>query len=451
MTRPAILLVNPWIHDFAAYDLWARPLGLLVLASKLRRDGWEPRFVDCLDPDHPDMEPVKVKALSHGHFHRTPIAKPKALERVPRTYCRYGVHPEFIVRDLESMPVPQAILVTSLMTYWYPGVQETIRVLRSVFPETPILLGGIYASILLEHAMEHCAPDEVLVGPGEGLLGEALFRRTGLRGESDRNPAEPEFSPCLDMMRRVRFLPLLTSRGCPFQCAYCASRNISPSFVRRAPEDVLREVEAASVRYGIVDIALYDDAFLVDSARHALPILEAAASRVPGMRWHAPNGLHASAIDRRVASAMKRAGFETIRLGLESSSDDFHARTGGKTDFQGFLTAVASLKEAGFSAHQVGVYLLVGLPGQSTAMIEDDIERVLLAGALPKLAEYSPIPGTEMWPKALKSSRHPIDKEPLFHNCTLLPAAEPEVDSAFLQATRKRIRDYVGASIRAQK
>lgn len=447
MKRPVILLVNPWIHDFAAYDLWARPLGLLVLASRLRSDGWEPQFVDCLDPDHPQMAPVRVKALSDGHFHRTPISKPKALEDVPRTYCRYGVHPELIRHDLESMPVPHTILVTSLMTYWYPGVQETIRLLRSVFPETPILLGGVYASILPEHAQEHCAADEVLVGPGEAVLAEALFTRTGVRGETDANPAELEFSPSLDLMRRVRFLPLLTSRGCPFHCTYCASRKMSPFFVRRNPEIVIQEIEAAAIRYGIVDIALYDDAFLVDPARHALPILEGAASRLPGMRWHTPNGLHASAIDRNVASAMKRAGFETIRLGLESSSDEFHARTGGKTDVQSFLKAVASLKEAGFQRQQIGVYLLAGLPGQSKAMIEDDIERVLLAGALPKLAEYSPIPGTEMWPKALKSSRYPIDKEPLFQNCTLLPAAEPEVDSAFLQAARKRIRDYVGATI----
>jgi len=445
MKRPVVLLVNPWIHDFAAYDLWARPLGLLVLATRLRRYGWEPELVDCLDPDHPKMGPMKAKALSDGHFHRTPIPKPESLKGVPRTYCRYGVHPEFMTKDLESMPAPSAILVTSLMTYWYSGVQETIQLLRSEFPEAPILLGGRYASLLPEHAQEHCGADEVLVGPGEADLEEALYRKTGVRG-TDESPAELEFSPSLDLMRHVRFLPLLTSRGCPFNCAYCASRKMSPAFVRRNPAAVIDEIQAAAIRYGVRDIALYDDAFLVDPARHALPILEAAAERVPGMRWHTPNGLHASSIDRSVASAMKRAGFETIRLGLESSSDEFHARTGGKTDIQGFLKAVANLKEAGFSSEQIGAYLLVGLPGQSKAMIEDDVERVLRAGALPKLAEYSPIPGTEMWPKALQTSRYPIDQEPLFQNCTLLPAAKAGVDAAFLQATRKRIREYVSRS-----
>ena len=154
--------------------------------------------------------------------------------------------------------------------------------------------------------------------------------------------------------------------------------------MRRNPAVVIEEIQAAAIRYGVQDIALYDDAFLVDPARHALPILEAAAERVPGMRWHTPNGLHASAIDRSVASAMKRAGFETIRLGLESSSDEFHARTGGKTDIQGFLKAVANLKEAGFSSEQIGAYLLVGLPGQSKAVIEDDVRTRPACRGLPQ-------------------------------------------------------------------
>jgi len=65
----------------------------------------------------------------------------------------------------------------------------------------------------------------------------------------------------------------------------------------------------------------------------------------------------------------------------------------------------------------------------------------LRLGALPKLAEYSPIPGTVLWPAAVKSSRYPIREEPLFHNCTLLPAAEAGVDSDFLQKLRRRIRE----------
>jgi len=77
------------------------------------------------------------------------------------------------------MPVPRAILVTSLMTYWYPGVQETIQLLRQVFPEAPILLGGIYASLLPEHTKKLCGANEVLLGPGRPFLGRLFTGKQG--------------------------------------------------------------------------------------------------------------------------------------------------------------------------------------------------------------------------------------------------------------------------------
>ncbi|MBI5249120.1 MAG: radical SAM protein [Desulfomonile tiedjei] len=444
MKRPQILLVNPWIHDFAAYDLWARPMGLLVLASRLRKLGWEPRLLDCVDPDHPEMPRIKVRSHAHGRFHRSPIPRPECLQGIRRTYCRYGIAPEILTKDLESIPRPALILVTSLMTYWYPGVRETVQLLREAYPRVPILLGGIYASLLPDHARISAGADDVLPGPGEAGLSELLFHWTGIASAADEQANTLEFSPALDLMRKVRFLPLITSRGCPFKCAYCASRILAPSFVTRDPEEVIQEIERACVQYGIKDVALYDDAFLVHSQEQAIPILDNIAERLPGIRIHAPNGLHASAIDRATALAMKRGGFETIRIGLESLSDEFHARTGGKTAFRGFFSAVEHLKDAGFSRKQIGTYLLVGLPGQSREMIEADVEAVLAAGAHPKLAEFSPIPGTAMWRESLARSRYPIDKEPLFQNCTLLSAADPEVDEQFLSEIRKRISLQIG-------
>jgi len=423
--------------------MWAKPVGLLVLASLLRRKGWEPRLVDCLDPDHPELGRIKGRKGSHGRFYREPIAKPEELAHIPRTFSRYGVPYDIIRKDLLSMPRPAAILVTSLMTYWYRGVQETVALLREVFPGVPLVLGGIYASLMPEHAQHHCRPDETLVGPGEPLLTAAVSRLTNISFAAEERVPGLEFKPALDLLNTVRFLPLLTSRGCPFRCAYCASRTLVPFLVRRPPGEVVAEVVETVTRYDVKDIALYDDAFLVEASRYATPILEAVAEQVPGTRWHAPNGLHAFAIDRTVALAMKKAGFETIRIGLESSSDEFHARTGKKTDMAGFVAAVTHLKAAGFTREQIGVYLLVGLPGQSRARIEDDVDSVLSLGAFPKLAEYSPIPGTSLWHAALESSRYPIEREPLFQNCTLLPAARSDVDEAFLRETRNRIRSHL--------
>ncbi len=444
MKRPDILLVNPWIHDFAAYNLWARPMGLLVLGTRLRQLGWEPRLLDCLDPGDPDAP--SPKTMAHGKYHRTVIPKPEPLRDIPRKFSRYGRDAASIGQELRSVPIPAAILVTGMMTYWYTGVQETIRVLRDAFPGVPLLLGGVYPTLMPEHARRTCDADLVAEGPVEDRLAEVLYRVTGLRLATGEADLGLEFTPALDLMPRVDFLPLMTSRGCPMRCTYCASRRLVPGFVQRPPTLVVDDIEKAVTNYHIRDLTLYDDAFLVNRASHALPILRAVAERVPGVRWHSPNGLHAAAIDPEVARAMKKAGFKTIRLGLESSSDEFHDRTGSKTTRQAFLTAVRDLREAGFSREEIGAYLLVGFPGQSTEAVEADVEFVLKAGAFPKLAEYSPIPGTAMWEVAVQNSRYPIHDEPLYHNCTLLACAEPDVDWSFLQRTRSRIRKALSAN-----
>lgn len=447
MRRPDILLVNPWIHDYAAYDLWARPLGLLMLASWLRKIGWEPHWLDCLDPDHPGMATPKKKPYGQGRFVRTPIQPPAILRGIPRTLSRYGVHPEVIEQDLHSIPRPKVILLTSFMTYWYTGVQETVTVLRRVFPDVPIILGGIYASLMPDHAARVIGADEVVSGPGERRLGTLLSHYSGIGPSYESAPTKLEFDPALDLLRTVSFLPLMTSRGCPFRCSYCASGRIMPSFVQRPFRKVISWLEAAQERFGCHDVVLYDDAFLVNWQSHALPILEASAERLPGMRWHSPNGLHAAAITPRLARAMKRAGFETIRLGIETTSDDFHARTGKKTSRQDFLTAVKNLHDNGFPPDRIGVYLLVGLPGQKKEEIERDVEAVLAVGAYPKLAEYSPLPGTPMWSAACAAARYPIHEEPLFHNCTLLPVAQHDVTWEFLHEMRKKIISYMRCGV----
>lgn len=443
MKRPRLLLVNPWIHDFAAYDLWARPMGLLVLGTVLRENGWEPEFLDCLDQDHPDSPEVKLAPHARGRFASRPIERPAGLEHIPRRFSRYGLDPEIVRKDLAGIRRPHAVLVTSVMTYWHTGVRETVSVIKEAFPDVPVLLGGVYATLLPEHAKRTIGADRVIEGPGEQAVLRALRRITGLGCTGNSVPKGPEFRPALDLCRTVRVLPLLTSRGCPFRCSYCASRRIGPAFRQRSPTEVAAEIEDAAVRFGVGEIALYDDAFLVSPETHALPILEAAAERTPGLSWHSPNGLHVSAIDDRVAVAMKRAGFETIRIGFESASDDFHRRTGAKTNYASFVSAARSLREAGFDQERIGAYLLVGLPGQTAAMIEEDVDRALEAGAHPRLAEFSPIPGADMWPEAIKASRYPIAEEPLFQNCTLLPTAEVDVTWEFLRKTRRRIREEI--------
>jgi hypothetical protein len=89
---PNILLVNPWIHDFAAHDLWSKPLGLLMLAGLLRAQGCQLRLLDCLDIYDPrlqeveGMRPATRRGFGTGKFFRQQVAKPAVLEGFDRSY-----------------------------------------------------------------------------------------------------------------------------------------------------------------------------------------------------------------------------------------------------------------------------------------------------------------------------------------------------------------------------
>ena len=116
-----ILLVNPWIHDFAAYDVWAKPLGLLTLGAILRDHGYRVNYVDCLDRFHPRTRPGDPLArCGRGPFLKETLPPPEPLAHIGRNWSRYGIPPEWLREDLARLPEPDLILVTSLMTYWYP-------------------------------------------------------------------------------------------------------------------------------------------------------------------------------------------------------------------------------------------------------------------------------------------------------------------------------------------
>ena len=281
---PHILLVNPWIHDFAAYDFWAKPLGLLTLAALLQSHGVSISYIDCLDRFHPRALPADPSARwGRGPYLKTQIARPPGLEDVQRRFCRYGIKPRWLIEDLESMPTPDLILVTSLMTYWYTGVLETIAILRERFSRTAIILGGIYASLCADHARKHAGADETVAGPAEGAVFEIVARHTGYSTTHNFNPQKLDTYPypAFDLQNCITCVPLLTSRGCPYKCTYCASHFLNPTRMRRSPESVIEEIMFWHRGHQVRDFVLYDDAFLVDAERHALPLLEKNYSSRP--------------------------------------------------------------------------------------------------------------------------------------------------------------------------
>ncbi len=417
------VLVNPWIYDFAAYDLWARPFGLLRLGALLRREGYRIAFLDCLDPFHPELPRFpKRKLYGTGHYYREKRPKPVFLRDVPRHFARYGLPTALFLKELQKIGKPKAFLVTSLMTYWYPGVVEVVRLLQKSYPEVPVLVGGIYVRLCREHAASVLREAVLVTETEEEKILSFLKDLVPPSGEDAPHPF-----PAFDLQRRIPYVVVATSLGCPFSCKYCASRFLQPFFKEFSPEEIVAEIEFWHHTYGVKDFAFYDDALLVNFDRRLGPILEAILQKGLELRFHTPNAMHVRFLTRERAALLKRAGFKTLRLGFETVNLRRHRELDDKVEPEELKEAVAFLREAGFSRKEIGVYLLWGLPHQDLSEVEASVRFVAEIGAVPYLSEYSPIPQTPLFEEAKRVSRYPLDEDPLYHNNTIFPCLKDPV------------------------
>jgi len=421
MEQPHLLLINPWIYDFAAYDLWMKPLGILNIASAFREQGYKISFIDCLDRYNPmllkfqNLENPNNKKYGCGHFLRTEVKKPDILNDIQKKYCCYGITEEIFTEELKNISPPDAILVTSMMTYWYPGVFRAIELLKNKFPKIPVILGGIYATLCHSHALNNSGADFVFNGNDINGALALINKLTGIENKFRYSISELP-SPAFDLYQNIDYACISTSFGCPYQCTYCASKLLYPDFIQRKPETVVSEIEYFYKKLGVKNFAFYDDALLVNSDKHIEKILDGIISLNINSYFHTPNGIHPRLITESLAKKLFNAGFKTLRLSLETADKKLQIETGNKVTNEEFEEALIFLKTAGFGQNELGAYIFMGYPGQDKEEVNDSINYVTQKGIRPFLVEYSPIPGTFEWDRMIGKGIIKGNIDPLLHN-----------------------------------
>jgi radical SAM superfamily enzyme YgiQ (UPF0313 family) len=435
-SSPHILLLNSWITDFAAYNLWIKPLGLLEIASLLRENGFRVTLIDCLDFS------IKTQKYGDGKFFKTKIEKPLPFKSIPRNYSQYGIPEEILLKRLSFLEEPDLICVTSGMTYWYPGVFKLIEITKKFFKGVPIILGGIYATLCYEHAKRHSGVDIVFQGGGELDVLKLVSDLTNkeLITHNSKLSIDNLPYPSFDLYPHLDYVCIATSRGCPLKCTYCASPFLSNGFVRRDPLKVVEEIEHWTAKYQVNNIAFYDDALLIEPPKHFIPMMKGLINKGIHCNFHTPNAIHIREIDGEVADLLFRGGFKTIRLGFETSDEATQVETGGKVDNEEFRQAIKYLKRAGYSGEEIGIYIMIGLPGQRVGEVDESIAYVKETGARPMLVEYSPIPHTTLFEKAKRMSQFDLENEPLFHNNSILPCQWEGFTMADYKRLKKKLR-----------
>ena len=422
-------------------NLWSRPLGILKVAEYMSQFELQVNLVDCMDV-------FEKRNYGTGNYPREIVEKPEAVREIPRFFKRYGIGLSEFKKKLESLMPYDFVFLTSMMSYWYPGVLKAVEIVRNVSPNIPIIIGGIYATLFHEHASEYSGADIVYKGlireditSSLEKLGIRLNKKTIYNNNNSPLILKPYYH--LNLYTSYPFAPILTSKGCPFRCSYCASSVLTDSFVQREPYDVVKEI-GALYENGITDFAFYDDALLVNAESHIKCILREVIRSNLRVRFHCPNGIHARFIDDELAYLMKESGFTTIRLSLETVNDDRNAVMGGKVTAEKLKTAVNVFKSQGFTKRALGVYLMYGLPDQDIDEVRDGVKFLKNLGIRINLTEFSPIPGTQCWDELKEKNIINDGLDPLLTNNTVFSYLFSGYDPAELEELRLDVKNYNG-------
>jgi hypothetical protein len=438
-----ILLVNPPIYDFAAYDFWLKPYGLLSVAGCLRGKV-EFTLFDYLDRLHPfytGHKEIENDQWDRGRFYFEEIPHPACLKNIPRSFRRFGLPRMFFQEFLTARTDYDFVFINTVMTYWYLGVQEVIEDVRRTLPGAKIILGGNYVTLCRNHA-EKLAADFLV----EGNNLEPLWDYIGLEPDSGQ--------PGLwEAYNRLNVGVLKLSDGCPFECTYCLVPKVYGKFRARSLQRSLAELELL-IKLGANNIAFYDDALLFDAKDVLVPFLnevmkasektqviasEAKQSqtldneRLPRrpdtsgllamtsknkVNFHSPNAINARFVTKEIADLMIQAGFKTFYLGFESTSKDWQRQTGSKVFSDELAEAVTNLKLAGAEPTNITAYQILGHPKTKIADLEESMRFVNQLGIRGMLADFSPVPGT---PDGDYCRKWVDMDEPLLHNKTAFP------------------------------
>jgi len=324
---------------------------------------------------------------------------------------------------------------------------------------SPIILGGAHASIQAENLISEPWVDYVFVGEAEDTLSRFCHdpRRwdveqlPGLRTKNGA-PATPHYVAALDELPFPDYgvfsgptsasvalnYPLVTSRGCVYNCSYCSVPHISGSrFRKRKPEIIIAELQSAVELLNIKEFSIIDDAFNLDMERAKEFCLLLINSGL-GLRWSCPNGIRADRIDPELARLMKASGCHSVMVGVESADPAILGAVKKGESLDDIIRGITFLMDAGLS---VGGFFVIGLPGDSFAAQERSVEFALNYGISAHFNMLVPYPGTELykWVKDNGRILLPVEEGVHFADCS--SSVRPVFDTPDFSA-KERIRAY---------
>lgn len=403
LIRPPILV--PKSHPIVQFT---PPIGITYLAGSLRDANIDVTVIDGLG-----------EALDTRHH-------------ADNDCFIYGLHPDEIVARI---PVEAKVVgISASFSFEWPTCRDLIGRIRKQFPTALLVGGGEHITALPELSLNESGLDVAVLGEGENtflsIAKQCLSDDTNLHtingiifksATGDLHKTEPNGRirnideiprPAWDTIpigeyldrgmgfgvNRGRSMPVLASRGCPFQCTFCSSPQMwTTRWIPRDADLLLDELAYYQEHYGVTNFDFYDLTAIVKK-KWIIDFCKKIEERGMVFTWQLPSGTRSEAIDHEVASYLYKSGCRNLSYSPESGSPSVLARIKKRVEPKSVADSIRSSVEANLN---VKCNLIIGFPDETYKEIFETLTytiQLAFAGAHDlSIWVFSPYPGSALF------------------------------------------------------
>lgn len=404
---PYTMLVDTFDRQYVSLtQTVAMPMGILYLAAVLERD-------------LPSVE-IRVLDLALAYRRFCDAGRPHAM-----------TIDAFIRAHLPNDFTPDVVGISILFSTAHKTTLHIADAVKERWPGSRVVVGGMHATNAVASLLERESIDLVCRGEAEttvvdlvrGAQPQGFIGRTNLTDRAscplitdlDAIPFPAwhlipmdEYLYGVNRARRLDKIDqdgiatIVTTRGCPFRCTFCASWTVHGREMRyRSVQNVIKELEILYERYGAREVVPEDDLFTVKKSR-IIGLCEAVAERFHGtLSFQFPNGLSVATLDEDVIRAMTLMGMRVANIAIESGSPHVQKYVIKKhVDLERATRVVDACRRNDVI---VRAYFILGFPGETRDQMQQTID---FARALcvdwATIHPAAPLVGTEMYHQMLE-------------------------------------------------
>jgi anaerobic magnesium-protoporphyrin IX monomethyl ester cyclase len=384
------------------------PIGLAYLAGTLIKEGYQVQGID---------------AIGEALF--------KVVD-IPNTDLQYnGLGNDEMIEMID--PETRIIGVSAMFSHEWNFYRGFINALKAAFPEAVIIGGGEHFTALGEYSLRDCSGLQYIAhGEGEETLLEFCNCITlgvapdGIDGiaylEDDKyvlNPPRKRIKtideipwPNWDVFPLENYLeaskgggpsfgrnmPLVASRGCPYECTFCSNRAMwGNRYILRKPEDVIAEIQYNIDKFNITGMQFYDLTMIVNK-EWTIEFCDMLVENGIELAWSLPSGTRSEALDEEALAALARANCRYLVYAPESGSVETLKLIKKKITLDKMYSSIRSAVKHGIV---VRTNIIIGFPHETRSQLFDTLKMQMKLAFMgideAPLFFFQPYPGTELF------------------------------------------------------